>query len=220
MDDKFIKLMGTIIQFMSRTIHRERLIKLAQYVSFYLHHKAKNAGQTPHSCYWKVYKNVWIVRKSLRFGLVSHYIKPIIKYINEQSEEKNPDQLARSLEKLSEQNKKDANDKNQSEFPLTNLPILSNICSILFCVSDYPFFFKEANFLKLSDEIQDRITRIKHIFWLLSLAFTIANEWINLKYVNMRVQAFKEYTFAEQNADLKQSDKAEGKIISKTMKLR
>ena len=36
----------------------------------------------------------------------------------------------------------------------------------------------------------------------------------------MRVQAFKEYTFAEQNADLKQSDKAEGKIISKTMKLR
>ena len=116
MDKHAMNLLNTIIAFLGKTKSRDNICKLVQYLSMYLHASALNGERTMYPAYDKVHYNMWITRKLLRIGLISHYLKEIISNYRTSAKCKNRDeQVGSKLGKSSDSSDKSNDKGNESK---------------------------------------------------------------------------------------------------------
>lgn len=222
MSDSAIEKVSKIVKILGSTIGRDRVCKVVQYLALYLcHSKRDSTGKVSNPAFEKVHYNMWMTRKLLRFGLLWDLIKQIKLFTDpmHKDEQGGSDKLNKSLAKSSNprdlQLGQDSDAKkvfDVSSFDTPGLKALSKISDFLFCISDIPFFFKEMKVLDWTPEVFNKLFKFKHMFWICSLLFLLARDYILLKAINLKVARIKKYTFPEGKMGEKQKKEFDCKL--------
>ena len=221
MEKHAMNLLNTIITYLSKTNSRDNIWKLVQYLSMYLHASALKGERTMYPAFDKVHYNMWITRKLLRMGLVTHHFNEIITSFKKSFDGKNRDeQVGSKFGKNSDSSDK-SNDKGHESkafefgvFDESKYTLLSNIWNFLFCVVDIPFFFKEMRVLKISRVFSMKLLKLKYIFWIWSCILNIVREYILVRSLNSKVKRLKNFMFLDKDITEEQRKNFDGKHSS------
>lgn len=222
MSDHITKGLAGVVKILGTTLGRDRVCKLVQYITMYLHYAAKSKANDVHPAFEKVHYNFWITRKLLRFGLLWHYIKEIKQFTDPKNSKEEQvgaqKKSSKGINKLlnSPDNKAEGGPAPKEGFDIFKfdtpaLKALSTICDLLFCVADIPLFLKEMNVLELSEGLLKRVSNCKHLLWLFSCIFTLAKEYILIKAISVKVKRFKQLAFPEGKISEEEAKQFDGK---------
>lgn len=222
MSDHITKALAGVVKILGTTLGRDRVCKLVQYITMYLHYAAKSKTDAVHPAFEKMHYNFWITRKLLRFGLIWHYIKEIKHFTDPKNVKEEQvgaqKKSSKGIGKLLNNSEKDAEGgpaPNEGfdifKFDTPGLKALSTICDLLFCVTDIPLFLKEMNVLEMSESLLKKVSSCKHLFWLFSCIFTLAKEYILIKAISVKVKRFKKLAFPEGQINEEEAKQFDGK---------
>lgn len=222
MEKQVTEALGSINKVLGSTMGRDKVLKLVQYIFFYLKNSTPDKNVTNPE-FGNVHYNAWIARKFMRFGLLWVYIKQI-KEFTDPTKDKDESQVGLYLSGSTILNKLDAEElkeldegpaskpKNENiGFDIPGLKLLSTLSNLGFCLSDIPLFLKELKVLDLTPQGMTAVSRVKHMFWLLSCAFTLYKEYLLIKAINERVQRLKSFMFTDKNISEEDRKKFDGK---------
>mmetsp|Transcript_16006 Transcript_16006/g.18586 ORF Transcript_16006/g.18586 Transcript_16006/m.18586 type:complete len:134 (-) Transcript_16006:442-843(-) len=102
MNQQTMDVLMAMVKVLGTTVGRDNICKVVQYFSMYLQASALRGERKMHPAFDKVHYNMWLTRKLLRFGLLSHYLKEILAYTKKKDVDKSEEQVGSNLERQPE----------------------------------------------------------------------------------------------------------------------